>query len=57
MSAVPGLFGGLAACDGGVMPLLLCDEVVYTARELDFLFKIGWVAIETLLNCVISWLD
>jgi len=56
MSALPGLSGGLAEWDGGVMPLLLCDGVVYTARELDFLFQIGWVPIETLLNCVISWL-
>jgi len=56
MSALPGLFGGLAVWDGGAMPLLLCDGVVYTARELDFLFQIGWAPIETLLNCVISWL-
>jgi len=38
------------------MPFLLCDGVVYTARELDFLFQFGWVPIETLLNCVIPWL-
>jgi len=56
MSALPGLSGGLTAWGGGVMPLLLCDGVVYMARELDFLFQIGWVPIETLLNCVISWL-
>jgi len=45
MSALPGLSGGLAAWDGGVMPFLLCDGVVYTARELDFLSQIGCVTV------------
>ena len=38
------------------MVLLFCDGVVYTAGELNFLFKIGWLPIDALLRCGVAWL-
>jgi hypothetical protein len=38
------------------MWLLLCDGAAYTAKELDFLVHIGWVPIDVLIKCSLSWL-
>jgi len=44
------------ACDGSVMVLLFCDGVIYTAKELEFLVRIGWLPVEVLLKCSLVWL-
>ena len=38
------------------MVLLFCDGVVYTAGELNFLVKIGWLPVDALLRCGLAWL-
>ena len=38
------------------MVLLFCDGVVYTARELNFLVKIGWLPVDALLRCGLTLL-
>ena len=52
----PGLTATLATCDSYGMALLICDGAVYTAGELEFLVRIGWLPVETLLKCAVSWL-
>ena len=53
---LPELNRATVACDGSVMVLLICDGVVYTAKELEFLVRIGWLPVEVLLKCSLVWL-
>ena len=53
---LPVLTGTPPAWDAAVMVLLFCDGVVYTAGELNFLFKIGWLPVDALLRCGVAWL-
>ena len=36
------------------MVLLFCDGVIYTAKELEFLVRIGWLPVEVLLGVFFS---
>ena len=45
------LIQGFFVCDGRVMALMICDGVLYAARELEFLVKAGWLPMESLVKC------
>ena len=45
------LIQGFFACDGRTIALMICDGVLYAAREFEFLVKTGWLPMESLVKC------
>ena len=50
------LIQGFFVCDGRAMALMICEGVLYAARKLEFLVKAGWLPMESLAKCGLSWM-
>ena len=50
------LIQGFFVCDGRAMALMICDGVFYASRELEFLVKVGWLPMESLVKCGLYWM-
>ena len=53
---LPELNRAPVGCDGRVMVLLFCGGMVYTANELEFIVRIGWLPVAVLIKCSLVWL-